>query len=314
MELEFVKCQGSGNDFVLIDAIARRMESLDLRTLAIKLCDRQGPAGADGVLLAVKAGRGYGMRMFNPDGSEAEMCGNGIRCVARLVRRYTNADRFTLASGGKLYAVARENDIDRGVPTYGVRIPIATWSPDFGFFTAEEKFVDRALPSLDPELRFTALNLGNPHIVARCGHIDLERLETLGERVKELREEFPNGVNVSLFEVRGRNEIFVATCERGAGITLSCGTAMTACSTAATLMGLCEEGRTIKVRNRGGMVLCVCHEEPSLATELIGNASFEYAATISDTEAAVLEVERTKTFGAETESYRQFVEQLGIRN
>ena len=314
MELDFIKCQGSGNDFVLIDAIARRIDLLDMPSLAVKLCDRQGPVGADGILLAVRAGRGYGMRMFNPDGSEAEMCGNGIRCVARLVRRYTNADRFTLASGGKLYAIARENDIDGGVPTYGVRIPVSTWSRDFGFFGDNEQFIDRPLTALDPELHFTALSLGNPHIVARCENADLAKLSQLGERVKELRNEFPNGVNVSLFEVRGRNEIFTATYERGAGITLSCGTAMTACSTAATLMHLCNEEQTIKVRNRGGMVHCVCHPEPTLATELIGNASFEYAATVNETEDGSLYVERTKTFDAETESYRQFVRQLGISN
>ena len=314
MELEFIKCQGSGNDFVLVDAIARRMEGIDLAALAVSVCDRRGPVGADGLLLAVRTARGYGMRMFNPDGSEAEMCGNGIRCVARLVRRYTNVDRFMLASGGRNYPVAREMEIDGGVQTYGVRIPIAAWSPDFGFFAQGETFVGRPIPSLDPELRFTALSLGNPHIVAHCEHVDLDHLARLGERVKELRDEFPNGVNVSLFEVRGTNELFTATCERGAGITLSCGTAMTACSTAAALLGVCDFGRTIKVRNRGGMVKCLCSDEPSLATELIGNATFEYSAILRTGDDGATEVERLKTFGAETESYRQFVGQLGISN
>ena len=311
MELEFIKCQGSGNDFVMIDAVAHRIDGLDLPALASKLCDRSGMVGADGMLLAVRAGRGFGMRMFNPDGSEAEMCGNGIRCVARLVRRYTNADRFMLASGGRNYAIARENDIDGGIPTYGVRIPVFTYSPDFGFFSPEEKFIAQPLPQLDHELEFTALSLGNPHIVAMCDKIDLGRLEALGQRVKELRAEFPNGVNVSLFEHRGKNEIFTATYERGAGITLSCGTAMTACSTAAALTGICDADRTIKVRNRGGMVLCVCHTEPSLATELIGNASFEYSALYrdaGDSESGEPEVEKIKSFGAEAENYRVFAE------
>lgn len=309
MELEFVKCHGSGNDFVMIDAVSQRVENLDWASLTVQLCDRNGAIGADGVLLAVRSGRGFGMRMFNPDGSEAEMCGNGIRCVARLIRRYTNADRFMLASGGKNYPVARETDIDGGVQTYGVRIPIATWSLDFGFFAQGERFVEQPVPALDPELRFTALSLGNPHIVAKCGRVDLERLAQLGERVKELKAEFPKGVNVSLFEVRGRNEIFTATYERGAGITLSCGTAMTACSTAAALIGDCDCDRTIKVRNRGGMVHCVCREEPSLATELIGNATFEYAGRIyTDDEEGALKVEKTKSFGAEVENYRLFAE------
>ena len=307
MELEFIKCQGSGNDFVMIDAVSQRMTGIDLASLAVAVCDRRGAIGADGLLLAVREGRGFGMRMFNPDGSEAEMCGNGIRCLARLARRYTNAEKFMLASGGRNYAVAHEHDLDGGIPTYGVRIPVSTHSRDFGFFADDERFVERPIPALDPDLLFTALSLGNPHIVARCGKIDLERLERLGDRVTKLKEEFPNGVNVSLFEVRGHNEIFVATYERGAGITLSCGTAMTACSTAAVLMGVCEEGRTITVRNRGGMVQCLCETEPVLATELRGNASFEYAGVLSD-ENGDLKVEKLKVFSAEIDSYREFAE------
>ncbi|MCH5329762.1 MAG: diaminopimelate epimerase [Alistipes sp.] len=308
MELEFIKCQGSGNDFVMIDAVAQRIEGLDLARLAVAVCDRKGPAGADGLLLAVRTGRGFGMRMFNPDGSEAEMCGNGIRCVARLVRHYTGTDRFMLSSGGRNYPVARENEIDRGVPTYGVRIPISTWSPDFGFFTDDRRFVEETIPALDTRLRFTALNLGNPHIVARCERIDLAELQRLGERVTQLHDLFPNGVNVSLYEVRGTNELFTATFERGAGITLSCGTAMTACSTAALLTGVCEAERTVKVRNRGGMVHCICREEPSLATELIGNATFEYAGVIRGTDDGGIEVRTLKSFEAEVETYRRFAE------
>ena len=308
MELEFIKCQGSGNDFVMIDAIAQRIDPLDLARLSRTLCDRSGIIGADGVLFAVRAGSGFGMRMFNPDGSEAEMCGNGIRCVARLARHYTKADRVMLASGGRTYPVARENDIDSGVQTYGVRIPIATWSADFGFFSRDEKFIARTIPSLDPQLQFTALSLGNPHIVACCQNVDLDKLAQLGEKVKELKSEFPKGVNVSLFEVRGRNELFTATYERGAGITLSCGTAMTACSTASVLIGACEADRTIKVRNRGGMVHCICHEEPSLATELIGNATFEYAGIVRENDLGEFSVERTKEFALETETYRTFAQ------
>ena len=308
MELEFIKCQGSGNDFVLIDAVSQHIDMSGIDRLAVRLCDRSGAVGADGILLTVRSGRGFGMRMFNPDGTEAEMCGNGIRCVARLARHYTKADRFMLSSGGRNYPVARETDIDGGVQTYGVRIPIATYAPDFGFFAPDEKFIEQPVPALDPELRFTALSLGNPHIVARCERIDLQKLSQLGERVKELKSEFPKGVNVSLYEVRGKNEIFTATFERGAGITLSCGTAMTACSTAAALTGACDFDRTITVRNRGGMVHCVCHEEPSLATELIGNATFEYAGTVREDEHGRLEVEKTKSFGAEVENYRLFAE------
>ena len=311
MELEFVKCQGSGNDFVMIDAVSQRVERLDISRLAVEACDRERGIGADGLLLAVRVGGGFGMRMFNPDGSEAEMCGNGIRCVARMIRKYTNADRFTLSSGGRRYAVARETDIDGGVRTYGVRIPIAMYSPDFAMFGPGERFVARAIPQLDGELAFTALSLGNPHIVAQCDRIDLQRLEYLGRRVCELPELFPRGVNVSLYEVAGRDSIAVATFERGAGLTLSCGTAMTASTTAAVLTGAMPEERTIKVRNRGGMVLCRCETGDSPATELIGNASFEYAGVIKCGDGE-LSFEKTKIYDAETASYREFAEKSRV--
>ena len=307
MELQFIKCHGSGNDFVMVDAVARRPEGLDPAGLARKTCDRRGPLGADGLLLAVRDGSGYAMRMYNPDGSEAEMCGNGIRCVARLVRRYVNADRFPLRSGGKAYAVAREADIASGVPTYSVRIPVAAWSPDFAMFGEGETWLRRPIPELDPELHFTALSLGNPHIVARVGKIDTDRLQMLGRKVADLKNVFPNGVNISMYEVAGPRELLTATFERGAGLTLSCGTAMTACTTAAVITGDIEEHRPVRVRNRGGMVVCTCDTEPAPATELKGNATFEFAGTLRDDGEAIV-VETVKRFDAEIEAYDLFAQ------
>ena len=321
MELQFIKCHGSGNDFVMIDAVAHSVDSVNLRELAVDVCDRERGIGADGVLLFVRtSGTGGGnstsggnacaefaMRMFNPDGSEAEMCGNGIRCVARLARRYIGADRFALHSGGRDYEVSCEENIGAGVATYGVRIPIALHSNDFRMFGADGCFVGEVIPELDADLRFTALSLGNPHIVAPCDKVSVDRLERLGERVKALPHIFPNGVNVSLFEPRGENGIFVATFERGAGLTLSCGTAMTASSTAAALLGLCDFGRTITVRNRGGMVQCECSREP-LVTKLTGNATFEYEGTIATDGEGRVRFETTAVFDDEINAYEVFAE------
>jgi len=321
MELQFIKCHGSGNDFVMIDAVAQSIDGVNASELAVDVCDRESGIGADGVLLLVRvddahsaaetgscadgAPARFAMRMFNPDGSEAEMCGNGIRCVARLARTYTDTDAFMLRSGGRDYAVSRETEIGAGVATYGVRIPIALHSPDFGMFEAGGRFIGEVIPELDADLRFTALSLGNPHIVAPCDAVSVERLERLGERVKELPHIFPNEVNVSLFEPRGENGIFVATFERGAGLTLSCGTAMTASSTAAALLGLCDFGRSITVRNRGGMVRCECSREP-LVTELTGNATFEYAGTLATDAEGRLRFETTAIFDDEINAYEEF--------
>ncbi|MBP3482506.1 MAG: diaminopimelate epimerase [Alistipes sp.] len=307
MKLKFIKCHGSGNDFVMIDAVAQSIGDVNIGNLAVDVCDRSGGIGADGILLLVREGGGYAMRMFNPDGSEAEMCGNGIRCVARLARRYVDSDIFTLRSGGRDYTVSREAELGEGIETFGVRIPIALRSADFGSYVGDADFVGRTIPELDADLRFTALSLGNPHIAAECGKADMAQLERLGERVKGLKRLFPNGVNVSLFEVRGENEIFVATFERGAGITLSCGTAMTASTTAAALLGLCGFGRPVTVRNRGGMVRCECLREP-LVTKLTGNATFEYAGTLESDGEGRVKFDIDVIFDAEINAYGVFAE------
>ena len=273
---EWTLCHGSGNRFALIDAVrfAAIADGADKAVLARSLCRACG--GLDGLLLLVRCGDGYGMRMFNPDGSEAEMCGNGIRCVARMAQRYVAAERFVLHSGGRPYAVACERPLFGGIPTFGVEIPLRLRSDDFLAAVPEEGFVDRPLPELDERLRFTYLHPGNPHIAAAVDAIDRDALRRLGERVTELGGLFPRGVNVSLYRVCGPQRIYVATYERGAGITASCGTAMTASSTAACLAGRCRWDEPIEVRNAGGMVRCLCRRDAGeLRTRLTGNATFE---------------------------------------
>ena len=134
-------------------------------------------------------------------------------------------------------------------------------------------------------------------------------LELLGERVKSLKEEFPHGVNVSLYKVLSPKSIFVATYERGAGITLSCGTAMTASATAASLLDLVERGRRVEVRNRGGRVFCTTElSDQSITTRLEGNATFEWwgSARFEDGELEY-SIERTTDEG---ERWLSFVESL----
>jgi diaminopimelate epimerase len=179
-------------------------------------------------------------------------------------------------SGGKDYPVERAEDIAEGIATYAVDIPISTSSDDFAFFGSDERWLGKVIESFDEELKFSALSLGNPHIVACVERVDLKKLEALGEAVKERRDLFPNGVNISLYERRSEHEIFVATYERGAGITLSCGTAMTASATAAALLGIVEAGKRIEVKNRGGKVACRTTIGGEITTRLEGNATFEW--------------------------------------
>ena len=310
-DLKFIKCHGSGNDFVMIDAVEQDLQGLDIATLSQDVCDREKGIGADGVLLLVEQGEGYAMRMFNPDGSEAEMCGNGIRCVARLAQKYIAEKHFTLGSGGRTFEISVDGELRDALPAFGVEIPITLNGRDFAMIGEGESLREQVLPELDGELRFTALNLGNPHIVARCEKIDLGVLESLGEKVKHLPELFPNGVNVSLFEVLSEESIFVATYERGAGITLSCGTAMTASTTAAALAGYIPYDRPIEVCNRGGKVVCEVHDrQGALSTRLSGNATYEYAGSLCEEEPGHIKFDIEKIFAAEINAYEEFAAEV----
>ncbi len=303
MNIEYILCHGSGNRFVLLDAVRENLEALQTAEFVQRACQCNA---ADGVLFLTLDECGlYTMRMFNTDGSEAEMCGNGIRCAARLAaERYISEPRFEMLSGGKRYSIEREQPIAAGVETFSVDIPIATASADFTL--TENRFVGKRIEALDPSLYFSYLNLGNPHIVAICDEIDLKRLTALGERVKKLPMIFPHGVNVSMIKYVGEQQIFVATYERGVGLTPSCGTAMTASCTASILLGLCRDERAVAVSNRGGMVYCTTSLTPSLVTKLTGNATFDSRGVLSD---------QGQTLGSEPiteerEAWANFVETL----
>ena len=277
IEFEIVKCHGSGNDFIMIDTtLDATLQSVDWSAFARLACNREHGIGSDGLLLVVRYDDGvYGMDMLNPDGTHAEMCGNGIRCVARLAAERGYLSSGVLRSGGRDYPIAKCEPLSQGVEAFSVDIPIRLWSNDFSFFAADESFVGRVIEPLSGELRFTALNLGNPHIVAAVEHIDMELLQSLGQQVIQQCELFPHGVNVSLYERRASDQIFVATYERGAGITLSCGTAMTASATAAALLRLVDPGCRVDVRNRGGKVCCTTQLcDGQIITRLEGNATF----------------------------------------
>ena len=317
LTLDIIKCHGSANRFVMTDLTAHPdAAGADLAALARALCAHPAITPCDGVLYVVRDANLYAMRMFNPDGSEAEMCGNGIRCVARLVReRYVSTDDFLLRSGGRTYPIRRCPDIDGAIPAFGVDMKIETRSRDFGFMPAGcSRFVAQPIPELDPELAFTALSPGNPHIVACVGCIDMHRLEALGEAVKHLPEAFPHGINVSLYTRCAEQAIYAATYERGAGITFSCGTAMTSCSTAAVMTGLCRPDADIEVYNRGGMVRCRCHiDGDDITTRLSGNATYEWLGRAVWDGRTLTHVECTARMEQECASYESFARRTAAK-
>ncbi len=305
--LPYLLCHGSGNRFVLWDALRHpEIEACDLAALS-----RRASAlfRSDGTLLLTRFGEGYAMRMFNTDGSEAQMCGNGIRCVARLAReRYLPKEEFILYSGGRPHTIRHEEPLFGHIPTYGVEIAIRLRGSDFPH--GGERFLGCRLEALHPTLRFSYLNLGNPHLVAQVEEIDFDLLERLGEQIKEERGLFPEGINLSMMRSDAPGRIFVATYERGVGLTNSCGTAMTASTTAAVLLGLQPEGEPIEVYNRGGMVRCVCRiRGEQIATRLIGNATF-YEEGVLSTEGEEIAILEQKVRSEEVAEYEAFVRSL----
>ena len=145
MKIDYIKCHGSGNEFVMVDAVKQNLAGVDLAEFARFICNRESSVGADGVLLLVKEGDMFGMRMFNPDGSEAEMCGNGIRCVARLAEEYVGKREFDMFSGGNIYGIVRAEDIFPAMPTYGVDLKVRLASEDFGFAKGAESFISQKI-------------------------------------------------------------------------------------------------------------------------------------------------------------------------
>ena len=248
--MEFYKAHGIGNDFVLIDA--RTTADRDWPELARAMCDRHFGVGADGILLVLNSATAdFRMRMLNPDGSEAEMCGNGIRCFARYV--YENvapkAELRVETGAGVLPLTLRVRDgvveavtVNMGAPHFTPR--------DIPVVLDHSPVVDHPLDVGGMTLRLTCVSMGNPHAVAFVEE-DVESfpLAEIGPLV-ERHPLFPRRVNFEVCRVLGRGELDVRVWERGAGLTLACGTGASAVTVAARLKGLTDE--RIRLRLPGG--------------------------------------------------------------
>ena len=249
--LRFAKYHGAGNDFLLI-------EDLDDRGgitpgLAAALCDRYRGPGADGVIRITRGREApFAMELWNADGGQAEMSGNGMRCVARFLldRSLTSDTEIAVetASGVKRIEVTLDGDrmesarVDMGPPALERgRVPMAG--------PAHERFVGDPFPDAGPQYRATAVSMGNPHLVL-IGQDDLEGLDLarVGPRL-EHHPDFPERTNVEFIRIDD-GRIDMRVWERGVGETLACGTGACASLVAANLMGLV--GRRAVVRSAGG--------------------------------------------------------------
>lgn len=250
--MKFYKYQGAGNDFIIIDNRRGGISEGEKSELAKKLCDRRFGVGGDGLLFVEKSrGADARMRIFNPDGSEAEMCGNGIRCFAKHVYE-------------KGIARKKEVSIETLAGIKKVRLTIE--SGRVAYVRAELgkpllKALNQKIKIDDREIEVSVLEVGVPHVVVFVNDIDAVDVRSTGRTIR-YNKQFPNGTNVNFLQEVGKNVFKVRTYERGVeDETLACGTGIGACGFAALLLSRADAGRAIELRARGGILFVEVEKE-----------------------------------------------------
>ncbi len=252
-KIKFTKMQGIGNDYVYINCFNQEVKNPS--DLAIKMSPRRFSVGADGVILICPSDVADAkMRMFNLDGSEGKMCGNGIRCVGKYIYDNGIATKDTVTvetlSGIKTLKIdavdgkAQTVTVDMGAPELApLKIPTA------GIYG--DSIINMPIDVKGKSYNITAVSMGNPHAVVFCDEIDRLSLELIGPDF-EHHPMFPEKVNTEFIRVVDRNVLQMRVWERGSGETFACGTGACAAAVAAVLNGYCDKNTEITVHLVGG--------------------------------------------------------------
>jgi diaminopimelate epimerase len=250
MTIEFTKYHGLGNDFILIDN-RQSNEPILTSEQAVKLCDRHFGIGADGVIFALPAessGADYKMRIFNSDGSEPEMCGNGIRCLARFLAslqapsRESQKYQIDTLAGMMILQLQPDGQVtvDMGLPRLSAaEIPTT-------LVAADKKAIAQPLDVAGQTWSVTCVSMGNPHCITFVDDVAKISLETIGPQF-EHHPAFPQRTNTEFIQVVAPDYLKMRVWERGAGITLACGTGACASLVAGVLTGRCDRQATIEL-------------------------------------------------------------------
>jgi diaminopimelate epimerase len=251
--MQFVKMQGIGNDFIVINALESPIEEERLEAISRKVNDRKCGIGGDGLILVLPSKTAhFKMRMFNPDGSEAEMCGNGIRCFAKYVydrklHTDTSLSVETLAGVKTLKLLTRSGKVESVRVDMGTPRLKRSEIPMRG--EEAERIVGETLKVDGQKFDITAVSMGNPHVVIfedKLKDIPLAKWGSLIENHKS----FPQRTNVHFVSVCSPGEVVMRTWERGAGETLACGTGACAVAVASVLNG--KTNRNVELHLPGG--------------------------------------------------------------
>ncbi len=254
MPLQFTKMHGLGNDYVFIDGHDQDLECYNLGRLSALVSHRHFGVGSDGLILILPSeSADFRMRIFNPDESEASMCGNGMRSMAKYVYEHGLTDRTeleveTLAGIIRPSLTVRDNEVicvtvDMGEPR------LARGDIPMDGEPADEPVIDQELCVSTDFIRVTCVSMGNPHCVLFVESVDTAPVAELGPQI-ENHPSFPERTNVEFVEIIDRHHVRMRVWERGAGETLACGTGASATCVACALNDLTD--RAIEVQLLGG--------------------------------------------------------------
>lgn len=268
MKLRFTKMHGIGNDYIYFNAFDQEIP--DPSALAVRLSDRRFGIGGDGVILVCPSCVADAkMRMFNEDGSEGKMCGNGIRCVAKFIHDcgIVPADQTTVTietlSGIKTIELFLEDGVAVAAK---VDMGAAILSPkEIPVIFDGERMIDEPLDVDGATYQVTAVSMGNPHCVTFVEDPYAIEIEKIGPKF-ERHPAFPDRVNTEFVKVIDDHTLQMRVWERGSGETWACGTGACATVVAACLNGYCEKGEDITVKLRGGDLVIRYTEETVVMT------------------------------------------------
>ena len=284
MERTFLKVHGSGNTFYLYDTGDE--QEFDWVKLTRWLCEGENEGGADGLLLVCPSERADAkMRVINADGSEASMCGNGLRCVARYICEKLGVSEAVIETMKADLKVKKEQPLFKELPTYSVEISPVSFELESlpMHYKGKSQIIHEVMEEFSPTIQFTAVSVPNPHLIGIVGDYYIKHQShqfLLAHYLNHENEYCTDGVNVSYVYPMGEDSIYVRTYERGVGFTNACGTAMTASALVARLNGIVSSD-LVTVYNPGGFVKCAVKKtEDDYRLVLIGNATIMASYTI----------------------------------
>lgn len=253
-KLKFTKMHGTGNDYVYVDLFHQTLDRPS--ELSVKISDRHFGIGSDGLIcIAPSEIADCRMFMFNADGSEGAMCGNGIRCVAKYAYEHGLVTKDQMSIETKSGVKHLKLTVENGIVTYAeVNMGQAILKPcEIPVHAEGDDFIARALQVDGRSYAATCVSMGNPHCIVFMDHIDELDLTKIGPSF-EHHPWFPDRINTEFVEVIDRETIKMRVWERGSGETISCGTGTCAATVASVLNGYCDRGAEIEVRIRGGVL------------------------------------------------------------